>query len=701
MYIGNVAEEDAGKQTQPRVRAGKACKRCNQKRVKCDAMFRIPCTNCAQSNNETNCALRQSRRGTYIRKQQHHSFVSEGPQSPGAVDYCSISRPHESDRVGNSQAISAANYPQNRTPDLHSRGPTATTGLTSQSPAEFALELPQSAELSERQTSGETDGNASSYRDISWSTMFDHFLNSRKNSKEFVDKCSITYLGESFPLAIVLEDLNEGGRPKLHHPGPPFPGKEPSTDIPNKLQAAHILPEDLEYLQTKGVFTFPDQQHLDAFIDVFLQRIYPAYPIVSRQELVQQHEASHIPLILLHSICFIAATFCPLSVLHRAGFLSRREARFFYYKKVKLLFDFGYEINKIVILQSAIMMSFWGGGPNNYWNFYSWISTAVTIAEAIGIHRSTATTNMKPQDKSLLRRLWWVLVVRDSACSALVGRPFRIDMDQSDTEMLSIDDFAHDAPSSDCSPYAQYQIEIAKLSLILRDIVMSRFYPGRPQVHPSELHTRLNNWREGLPSNLSWREETDDNIDPFSMTLSIQYDHHLILIYLGHVPSHSGHEYQSEITASAAQNIANIACTVVTKSSVLLVPHELFHGIFMAQAVFYTKLKSTNKLLASLGRSALTNCQMVLHESCECWDPSPWIMQLFDTLSTRLSDRQMPTGDPNYQAAGASEQDGLNTMISSNSEAGVFNGLLGYDPWQSNPMLSSLFDFPTEMLLPQ
>lgn len=540
--------------------------------------------------------------------------------------------------------------------------------------------------------------------------MFDHFINSRQDRREFVDKCSITYLGESFPLAIVLEDLNENGRPKLHYPGPPFPGMKQRPDTLDQLQPSHMMPDDLDFLRTKGVFELPEKAHLDAFLATFLERIYPLYPLVNRQELIQQHANGDVPLILLHSICFIAATFCDLSILHHAGFKSRRDARFHYYKKVKVLFDSGYEINKIVILQSAILMSFWGGGPNSYWNFYSWISTAVTIAEAVGIHRSTAMTNMAPQDRSLLRRLWWILVVRDSACSALVGRPFRIDLAQSDTEMLTITDFAHDAmvpnflETSSHHKYAQYQIEIAKLSLILRDIVMSRFYPGRPPVPADELHARLTRWREELPSTLEWQDEMVDHSNPFSMTLSVQYHHHLILIYLGRAPDDNLHNHENNdytITSSAAQHISTMACTAVTKSSILVMPHELFHGIFLAQAVFYTNMKSPNQLLASLGRSALTNCQMALHASCECWDPSPWIMQLFDNLSSRRLEKQSSGGEQNSYPIGPMDISGFTGGMGSTPDAGVFNGLLGGDPWQSNPMLSSLFDLPPEMLLPE
>lgn len=80
------------------------------------------------------------------------------------------------------------------------------------------------------------------------------------------------------------------------------------------------MPEDIQHLHAKGVFEFLEKSHLDTLISVFLERVYPLYPTVSRQELIQQHNKGEIPLILLHSISFIAVTFCPLSVLHLVGF---------------------------------------------------------------------------------------------------------------------------------------------------------------------------------------------------------------------------------------------------------------------------------------------------------------------------------------------------------------------------------------------
>ena len=522
--------------------------------------------------------------------------------------------------------------------------------------------------------------------------MFDHFLDNRKRDRRtHIDKCSIVYLGESFPLSIVLEDLKEGGGPRLHHPGPPLdealPKSQRSSDrAPD--HPAHMLPEDLDFLNAKQAFTYPPQDILNALVSTFLERVYPIYPIVNRQELLQLYQNETLPRILLHALCFVASTFCPIAILHRAGFTGRRQARCSYYSKAKALFDTGYENNKIVILQSVILLSFWGGGPNNYWNFYSWIGTGVTIAETLGMHRSLSGTDMEPQDRSLLKRLWWILVIRDASCGALVGRPFRINMDHSDTEMLTMDDFEHHSHSNDSAKHpvkmvsGLYQIHMARLSLILREIVITRFSPGKSAQSMVPLNDLLLNWRKELPLELSWSDTTTD-LSVFSTCLAIVYNHHLILTHLerpstnGPVAAMSAGGYPplyQHVLESAAQRISELASRMVTRSYALLMPHEAFQGLFIAEVIFYTQMKSTQPIVAQLGRMSLGSCQMVLHDAKEAWDPAPWVMKLFDNLIANLKE-ELPT----------QERDLL---------ADPFGGVLGGD-MQNMTFDPTFFDMPT------
>ena len=703
---GQSQSESQSKRTK-RFRAAKACRRCNEKRVKCDAIEHgIPCTRCEQGKRN-DCALIQSRRGIYQRKknQNNSQTKTSGSEKEGDKEVVPRTSSPPSQRAAashdnNTVHVQTQDQQENmnssrNSPNHLSEDEMHSFDALEQAPPSTALTTPASHGIASP-GSGDTEMSNSSYREISWTTMFDHFLEGPKHGEAVIDKCSITYLGESFPLSIVLKDLRDGGKQKLHYPGPPCPENDASTDTSQRSRPEHMLPEDIAALEAKGTFEAPEKSVLDALVSVFLDRVFPLYPIVNRHEFQQQHLMNKIPWILLHAMCFISATYCPLSILHRAGFSSRKQARFLFYRKSKALFDNGYEVNKLVVLQSVIFLTFWGGGPNNYWNFYSWIGTGVTIAETLGIHRSMATTNMKPQDRSLLKRIWWILIIRDTSCAALVGRPFRINLEQCDTDPLTAEDFQHDGNSPDfmSNPqrpsFANYQIQMSKLSLVLREIVNSRFSPQKPNTTSAVLHESLSGWRAQLPHNLRWSDNST-GMNIFSSTLAILYNHHLILTHLNR--SQDGTSINSDdISQTAAQRISTMACKIVTKSDVLLMPHELFHGIFLAEVVFYTQMKSAETMVREFSRAALNNCQMVLHESRESWDPSPWVMQLFDNLlrgapDAENADMESPTGMAEY-AMGATP-----------GFLGAEEANFGYDPWQTHPMLSNLFEMPFDPAL--
>lgn len=565
--------------------------------------------------------------------------------------------------------------------------------------------------------SGATDtSNASSYHDVSWAAMFSHGLDDHQKGGDIVDKCSITYFGESFPLAILLRDLAGRGKPpRLHHPGPLCPTNEELTGSQTLQHPPHMRPEDIAFLEAKHVFELPEKDYLDALIQNFVDRVFPLYPIVNLQEFNQQRKAKRIPWILVHALCFISATFCAPSLIHRAGYETRREARWTFYNKAKALFDIGYESNKIAVLQVSILMGFWGGSPNNYWNFYSWISTGVTIAETLGCHRSMRGTKISNQDRSLLKRLWWILVIRDTVCAALVGRPFRVNLDHCDTEALNAQDFLHDLESPDlaASPagsyFGPYQVEATKLALVLRRIITSRYYPSRDgTLSSASLHRMLEEWRLQLPPRLAWSDTSAAYSNIFTSTLSIFYYHNIILAHLSYPMDMSRQSSPkpdatdaspNETLTTAAQRIASTACAVVTRSDILDAPHELLHGIFVAAVVFLMHSKSASPLAAHLGSSGLINCQMVLHASREHWDPSPWIIDLFDKI------RSQPAGNCDVseeQQYGADTSDTINVQgpglgVGMMQDSGIFDP--NYGMWQSHPILGTLFDVPDVSLM--
>lgn len=453
-------------------------------------------------------------------------------------------------------------------------------------------------------------------------------------------------------------------------------------------------------MEAKQAFKAPPDGILDVLIAVFMERVYPLYPVIIPHQFLLQHKSRALPWILLHSVCFVAATFCPLRVLHRAGYDDRKQARSHFYGKAKALFDTGYESNKIVTLQVSILLSFWGGSPNNHWNFYTWLSTGVTVAETMGCHRSMAALKIAPQDRSLLKRLWWTLVIRDAACASMHGRPFRINLEHCDVDDLTSEDFEYDTSvlfghlTTDGGRLSGlYQIEAAKLALILRQIVTIRFYPrSQEAASTSILPELLLHWRNSLPSSLQWLESDISHTDVFRTTLRIQYNHNVILSHIKPEPAAGVVNPLSpsswlgdELASLSAQQISSLACAMVTASEELVPPHELFHGLFMACVVFFVQSRSSNPMTASLGRSALTNCKMALHVHRETWDASSWVTQLFDKALVR----PVIIRDPPVSEASLDQE-----APSNNPEILDTSGLYldGMEGWPNHLFLGDLFD---------
>ncbi|KAJ4988908.1 cutinase transcription factor 1 alpha [Stagonosporopsis vannaccii] len=670
------SEAQTGTESRPvRVRTAKACRLCNAKRVKCDASERgTPCTRCEQ-RGEPNCALIQSRRGIYVRKPRRQQLRMRGGVNQSDASHVDESANDTRDLTG-PQGVNIE-APVAVTEAQHTRCSTAPAGVQTRDGSPPVSTDPK---LDSRP------------HDASWSTVFEGILD-RRDHREAVDKGSLAYVGEAFPLGIISRRSTD--RPLLHISGPTPTSQSP----PQRIHPAGIPPEDMAYLEAKRAFTAPPDAVLDILVVVFLERVFPLYPIINPQEFLLQHRARRLPWILLHSVCFSAATFCPLRILHQAGFNERKQARASFYGKAKALFDVGYENSKITTLQVAILLSFWGGSPNKHWNFYTWISTGVTIAETIGCHRSMAGINIKIQDRGLLKRLWWTLVVRDAACASMHGRPFRINLDHCDADELTMEDLEYEGFTipDQLSPQllrlsGLYQIQSSKLALLLRQIVTVRFYPRSQELNqPSLLHELLLHWRDGLPSSLQWNDSDNAHTDVFRTTLRILYNHNFILTHIKpeSIPDTDNPLSPStwlgdEVASLSAQQIASLACSMVTASEELVPPHELFHGLFMACVVFFVQSRSSNTMTASLGRSALTNCKMVLHVHRETWDASSWITQLFDkALSHPVGRPHIPLNDALDSQPSINNLDILDT-------SGMF--LDGMEGWPNHLFLGDLFD---------
>ena len=122
---------------------------------------------------------------------------------------------------------------------------------------------------------------------------------------------------------------------------------------------------------------------------------------------------------------FIGVIFCSEETVAQIGEESRQDAKSLFYCRAKDIYDADFESNKLAVLQSLFLMSFWRAGPLLEKNTRHWLGAAISLAQSKGIHRSYVpdllidghmlrcrSSAAHYSQVKLRRRLWWSLYVR-------------------------------------------------------------------------------------------------------------------------------------------------------------------------------------------------------------------------------------------------------------------------------------------------
>ncbi|KAK9350615.1 fungal-specific transcription factor domain-containing protein [Lipomyces doorenjongii] len=591
-----------GKGTGRGSRSSIACTKCHASKIKCDVSIHgSPCSRCKE-RGVIDCELIQSRRGTYDRKEWLKKVKARKEKEE-----------RERQMKMQSEIVISCQSP--------SPSPSSSDDCSLSPP-------PPSQVIEPVQT-------AAAFEKPSWNLIIESFLDPQK---PVVDKTPVSYFGESFPMSFLLQN---------QHSKPGHIRLRRSSDEHDQATPAkhpkHITVAKLAFLADEKCFSKPDRAVLHQLVTSYFHKVHSVFPILDRTSFLRLYKADKVPWLLLQSICFAAATYGPVNVLCRDSKCgsTRREARMIFYRRAKLLFDFCYETDKITLVQSAILLSFWGGQPHDYWNTFSWLNTAVNIAESLGMHRAVRASDLEDSEKALRRRIWSVLVVRDSFSAALLGKPLRINMSQCDVQPLQLSDFESDGdpPDDGDKPFGghvrahgMYVIEMTKLSMILRDIVSARSANAISTTFVLAVLKRLDSWQASLPLCLDLDKclSTSD-LSVLASALSVMYYHNVIYLYQVSLPS-----VMSYTIAQAALNqITEIGSNLVTRSEITDMPQDAFGSFFMAMVLSFTLLQ-TRTGHGRLHRTQLKVCEMIVYQAQECWDHADWILPLCDALWRKL-----------------------------------------------------------------
>ncbi|KAL6229262.1 hypothetical protein BDW75DRAFT_249973 [Aspergillus navahoensis] len=544
-------------------RARIACKACNARRVKCDAVIQQPCWHCRI--RQTPCELIESRRGKYFHARYARKRRCRDQHIPCSADQTAPDAPKPSAKLSRPGQI-LQNPHKHHLPD--------------------SLYLIYTIEILYKPREGSTE-----------------------------------------PL-------------KVHYP------------IPASIAAQTASSPGLciaEPVSLREALTMPACHIAHLLIRAFFELVHPAFPVIDRENFTRLYPQGQVSPLVLQAIFLVGFTVCSESLIREAGYSDRAIARKTHYLRAKMLYDADYEKDPLSVVAALLLFGFWWSGPEDQKDYSYWVGCATILALSFGIHRSSSQSGMSQSARSLRKRIWWSIYVRDRHTAAAFGRPCRIRDEDCDIEPLTGDDFQFDSDYDQALIPAQesfhisYAIEMSKLAIILGDILIGEFSPRRPatqNLDPEALADRLTQWECQLPTNLR-RLPLDASLGaPFwaNMLYTSYHNCHVLLFRPETIGGLSPAEAEMDVRARmAADSITRIAEDILAAGTIKYAQVLLVPALFGALSVHTLTLCCKDPIRQKLAENKSRQCLLALCELSGSWPVKIWFAKAFANLMRRLT----------------------------------------------------------------
>ncbi|CAK7234096.1 hypothetical protein SCUCBS95973_008819 [Sporothrix curviconia] len=643
-----------------------ACKSCHRRRVKCDATDEQPCWHCRLRG--ARCELIESRRGKYVRK-KHAAADKTGP-SPKMTGAATGPGPASSPTgVG---GILTPPVHNNRSPDATVQpSPPATAeahGSTDTENATPDTTVSGPEMLYTRILEGDYAGTTHSPPNANDEAPLD--------SNSQASRLRYFYMGEPFSLAFVIRALSDNpamqnmqnGVLQMHHP---IPHTVPEYAQDGAEAFRETDPAVRAVLDMYGAFEVLPQPVSDELVRLYFQLVHPAYPVLDRHDFVMHNRRGQMSLLAMHTIHYLALTVCSEDVVRAAGFPDRLTARRALYLRAKALYDTGYEKNKITVVAVLFLFGFWWEGPEDQKDSWHWLSAAVSLAQTLGMHRSTALSGMPPRRRLMLKRIWWSIYIRDRHAAAALGRPCRIQDEDCDVEMLDEEDFRIDMTDSPLIPretayHRHYVIEMAKLAQILGRLLKREYAPhgmASTAVH-TDLYEELAQWERNLSPELR-RAAVDESLEAPFWSCMLYANYHTCQILLlrpkgafagagaGAVPGDGtsplslppDHGLVEKSARLAADSITRIVEDLLAAGTMRLAQLHLVPALFAALSIHTVVIQRSDGVQKQLAENRARQCILAFGELAKGWPVAGWILRMFINLMKKLTGERGPSAE--------------------------------------------------------
>lgn len=442
------------------------------------------------------------------------------------------------------------------------------------------------------------------------------------------------FLGESSSLRYVTEEeapVPAPHRSRLRHA------------VPNAVKHEALVPEweaerrrkRMEALQAEGAFSFPPSNVRIALLEAYFQWFHPHFAVVDEADLWESHRQGTISPLLLQAMLFIGVIHCEEITLRELGWGNRHRARYIFYIRAKDIYDASYETNKVIVLQSVFLMSFWRAGALLEKDARHWLSAAISLAQTKALHRSTGESNEK--SAKLKRRLWWAIYVRERQCGSALGLPNRIRDEDCDVEPLTTSDFewAYLQTTSpiDTERFKDYGVGMVQLASFLGRIVDAGYLPNRT-LKPEDRATirdELYKWKQELPLVMQVSADTGDDPSFQASMLHLAYNNLLMLLYRSNfINDEDGSaDIEGNIALQAAARNSRIVEDMLPRANIGHAQIHVITNLFNTLCIHVAHLRRSTGINRTLAEHRAKLCLLGLQELQKTWEVTNWVLQLF------------------------------------------------------------------------
>ncbi len=154
-----------------------------------------------------------------------------------------------------------------------------------------------------------------------------------------------------------------------------------------------------------------------ALIDAFCAHHTTLFPIISEAKFRAEFDAAAVSPLLLSAVLYAGAIHVGDATIYQAGFDSRQACLRRLYSRAKALFfdddggDADTADDRLSRVQMAFLLQNMWLHPNATMDCWTWLGFAVHLAQNMGMHRSTARSALRVEDRKLWKRIWWSLYV--------------------------------------------------------------------------------------------------------------------------------------------------------------------------------------------------------------------------------------------------------------------------------------------------